>query len=161
MNTEQFFQKWNESGNNDALKSELLDRLISDNSLKLECVRRKTDLLQLMYQAFENNTPMVYERATIVTSDLVDSKWIQAAEIIALKAVKKIVRTLSPKKPTEDTNYAMGRQLSALNMLCKLDKWDIPWTPQYSEEISKIAGVDTVIHFVEQSQYDNYRAQAS
>lgn len=55
----------------------------------------------------------------------------------------------------------MGRQLSAMNMLCKLDKWDIEWTPQYSEEISKIAGVDTIIHFVEQSQHDNYRAQAA
>jgi hypothetical protein len=81
----------------------------------------------------------------------VDSKWVQSQEIVALNAVKKIVRTLSPKKPIEDTNYAMGRQLSALNMLCKLDKWDIPWTTAYSEEVSKIAGVDTIIHFVEQS----------
>lgn len=71
------------------------------------------------------------------------------------------MRTLSPKKPTEDNNYAMGRQLSALNMLCKLDKWDIEWTAPYCEEISKVAGIDTVIHFVEQSQHDNYRAQAS
>ena len=76
MSTEQFFQKWNESGNNDALKSELMDRLISDNALKLEAVRRKTDLLALLHQAFECNTPMVYEKATIVTSDLVDSKWV-------------------------------------------------------------------------------------
>jgi hypothetical protein len=76
MKVEQFFQKWNESGNNDALKSELIDRLISDNALKLECVRKKTDLLSLLYQAFECNTPIVYEKATIVTSDLVDSKWV-------------------------------------------------------------------------------------
>lgn len=46
-------------------------------------------------------------------------------------------------------------------MLCKLDKWDIEWTALYSEEISKVAGIDTVIHFVEQSQHDNYRAQAA
>lgn len=86
-----------------------MDRLISDNALKLEAVRRKTDLLALLHQAFECNTPMVYEKATIVTSDLVDSKWVQASEIVALNAVRKIVRTLSPKKPTEDNNYAMGR----------------------------------------------------
>jgi hypothetical protein len=77
---------------------------------------------------------------------------------VALNAVKKVGRTLAPKKPTEDSNYGMGRQLSALNLLCKLDKWDIQWTKEYSEEISKIAGVDTIIHFVEQSQHDNYRA---
>lgn len=109
LTTDQFFIKWNESGNNDALKSDLLDRLIADNALKLDSVRKKNDLLQLLHQAFENNTPAVYERATIVVSDLVDSKWVQAQEIVALNAVKKIVRTLSPKKLTEDTNYAMGR----------------------------------------------------
>ena len=158
---DQFFEQWNRSGNNDALKSELIDRLISDNSLKLDAVRKKNDLLTMLHQAFECNTPLVYEKATIVISDLVDSKWVQAQEIVALQAVRKIVRTLAPKKPTEDTNYAMGRQLSAMNMLCKLDKWDIEWTSQYSEEMSKVAGVDTIIHFVEQSQHDNYRAQAA
>jgi len=143
------------------LKSELIDKLISDNQLKLEAVRRKQDLLSLLFQAFENNVPVVYEKATIVVSDLVDSKWVQSSEIVSLNAIKKIIRTLSPKKPTEDTNYAMGRQLSALNMLCKLDKWDMDWVQGYSEEISKVAGIDTVIHFVEQSQHDNYRAQAA
>lgn len=78
LTAEQYFQKWNESGNNDALKSELLDRLIGDNALKLDCVRKKPDLLNLLHQAFESNTPLVYEKATIVTSDLVDSKWVQA-----------------------------------------------------------------------------------
>ena len=91
----------------------------------------------------------MYEKATFIISDLVDSKWMQAAEIVALNCMKKIARTLAPKKPTEDTNYAMGRQLSAMNMLCKLDKWDIEWTAEYSEELSKIAGIDTIVHYVE------------
>ena len=129
--------------------------------MKLEACRKKNDLLQLLHQAFENNTPLIYEKATIFVSELVDSKLIQPTEIVALNAVKKVSRTLAPKKPTEDSNYGMGRQLSALNLLCKLDKWDIQWTKEYSEEISKIAGVDTIIHFVEQSQHDNYRAQAA
>jgi hypothetical protein len=47
-----------------------------------------------------------------------------------------------------------------MNLLCKLDKWDIEWTKANSEEISKVAGVDTVMHFVEQSQHDSFRAQA-
>jgi hypothetical protein len=38
-----------------------------------------------------------------------------------------------------------------MNLMCKLDKWDIAWTKAHSEEISKIAGVDTIMHFVEQS----------
>lgn len=131
------------------MKSELIDRLLGDNSLKLECVRRKTDLLSLIHQAFESNTPIVYEKAAMLTSDMVDSKWIQAAEIVALNAIKKIVRTLAPKKPTEDSNYAMGRQLSSMNLLCKLDKWDIEWLKAYSEEMSKVAGIDTIVHFIE------------
>lgn len=77
--------------------------------MKLDAVRKKPDLLQLLHQAFESNTPLVYEKATIIISDLVDSKWVQATEIVALNAVRKIIRTLAPKKPTEDSNYAMGR----------------------------------------------------
>jgi hypothetical protein len=49
MTTDQFFVKWNETGNNDAMKSELIDRLIADNALKLDAVRRKTDLLTLLH----------------------------------------------------------------------------------------------------------------
>ena len=49
MKVEEFFEKWTTSGNNDALKSELIDRLISDNALKLEAVRKKTDLLSLLH----------------------------------------------------------------------------------------------------------------
>ena len=77
--------------------------------MKLDAVRKKPDLLQLLHQAFESNTPLVYEKATIIISDLVDSKWVQATEIVALNAVRKVIRTLAPKKPTEDSNYAMGR----------------------------------------------------
>lgn len=66
-----------------------------------------------------------------------------------MNAIKKIVRTLAPKKPTEDSNYAMGRQLSSMNLLCKLDKWDIEWLKVYSEEMSKVAGIDTIVHFIE------------
>lgn len=49
MKIDEFFEKWNTSGNNDALKSELIDRLISDNALKLEAVRKKTDLLTVLH----------------------------------------------------------------------------------------------------------------
>ena len=109
MTVDELFKKWNDSGNNEALKSELLDRIISENGIKLEAVKKKSELLALLYQAFESNTPLIYEKATIIVSDMVDSKWIQASEIVALNAVKKITRTLAPKKPTEDSNYARGR----------------------------------------------------
>jgi hypothetical protein len=104
---------------------------------------------------------LIYEKATIVVSELVDAKWIQQSELIALNAIRKIIRTLSPKKPTEDNNYAMSRQISALNLLCKLDKWDIEWNQQMAEELSRISGIDTIIKYLEQSQHDNYKAQAA
>lgn len=91
----------------------------------------------------------MYEKATIIVSELVDSKWIQQSEIIALNATKKIIRTLGPKRPNEDNNYSMSRQISAINLLYKFDKWDIAWTDQMSEEISRIAGIDAVISFME------------
>jgi hypothetical protein len=31
MTTDELFRKWGETGNNDALKSELLDKLIAEN----------------------------------------------------------------------------------------------------------------------------------
>ena len=104
---------------------------------------------------------MIYEKATIVVSELVDAKWIQQSELVALNATRKIIRTLAPKKPTEDSNYAMSRQISSMNLVCKLDKWDVEWNTQMSEELSKISGIDTIIHFLEQSQHDNYKSQAA
>ena len=114
-----------------------------------------------MHQAFESSTPQIYEKATIVVSELVDAKWVQQTELVALNAVRKIIRTIAPKKPTEDNNYAISRQISALNLLCKLDKWDIEWNNQMSEEISRVQGVDTIVHFLEQSQHDNYKSYAA
>ena len=55
----------------------------------------------MLHQAFENNTPLIYEKATILVSEMVDSKLIQPTEIVALNAVKKVGRTLAPKRPTE------------------------------------------------------------
>ncbi|CDW90750.1 ubiquitin carboxyl-terminal hydrolase family protein [Stylonychia lemnae] len=161
ITVEQFFQKWNSSGTNDSIKSELLDQVIGDNSLKLECVKRKQEFLLVIHQSFESNNQQIYEKATIIASELVDSKWIQQTEMIALNASKKIIKTLAPKRPTEDNNYTMSRHISAINLLCKLDKWDIEWTNQMSEEISKVAGLDTIINYLEQSQHDNYKAQAA
>lgn len=41
MNSEILLSRWNNSGNNDAIKSDLLDSIISDTSLKLECIKRR------------------------------------------------------------------------------------------------------------------------
>eukprot|EP00347_Sterkiella_histriomuscorum_P004589 403359888 len=161
LGVETFFQKWNTSGNNDVIKSELLDQVIGDNSLKLDCVKRKQEFLLVLHQSFESNNAQIYEKATIIVSELVDAKWIQQNELVALNASRKIIKSLSPKRPTEDNNYAMSRHISSINLLCKLDKWDIEWNLAMSEEISKVAGVDTVISYLEQSQHDNYKAQAA
>jgi hypothetical protein len=76
MTVDELFKKWNDSGNNDAMKSELLDRIISENPIKLEAIKKKSELLALLFQAFESSTPLIYEKASIIVSDLVDSKWI-------------------------------------------------------------------------------------
>jgi hypothetical protein len=76
MTIDEVFKKWNESGNNEALKSDLLDKLLSENGLKLEAVKRKPELLALLHTAFESATPLIYEKATIIVSDMVDSKWL-------------------------------------------------------------------------------------
>ena len=140
------------------LKSELLDQVIGDNVLKLDCVKRKQEFLLVLHQSFGSSTPSLYEKATIITSELVDSKWIQQSELIALNAIKKIIRALAPKRPTEEPNFALSRQISSMNLLCKLDKWDIEWTLNMTEELSRVSGVETVIRFLEQSQHDNYKA---
>jgi predicted RNA methylase len=161
IGVEQFFTKWNSSGNNDFIKAELLDQVIGDNSLKLDCVKRKQEFLLVLHQAFESATPIIYEKATVIICELVDAKWIQQSELVALNAIKKIIRTLAPKKPTEDNNNAMSRQISALNLLRKLDIWNIEWNSMMSEEVSRCSGVDTIIHYLEQSQHDNYKAFAA
>jgi hypothetical protein len=66
-----------------------------------------------------------------------------------LNGIGKIIRSLAPKKPTEDQNYAMSRQISAINLLCRLDKWDIEWSAEMSDELSRVSGVETIIHFLE------------
>ena len=49
MTVDELFKRWNESGNNEALKSELLDRLIAENSIKLEAVKKKPEFLALLH----------------------------------------------------------------------------------------------------------------
>jgi hypothetical protein len=49
MTIDDLFKKWNNSGNNEAMKSELLDKIISENSIKLEAIKRKSELLALLH----------------------------------------------------------------------------------------------------------------
>jgi hypothetical protein len=49
MTLDELFKKWNESGNNDAMKSELLDKLIAENQIKLEAIKKKSEFLALLF----------------------------------------------------------------------------------------------------------------
>lgn len=71
------------------------------------------------------------------------------SELIALNAIRKIIRSTAPKRPVEDNNYTMSRQICAINLLCKMDKWDIEWSNQMSEEISRVQGIETIVHYLE------------
>ena len=41
ISIDNFFTRWNNSGNNDLIKAELLEKVIGQNNLKIECVKRK------------------------------------------------------------------------------------------------------------------------
>jgi len=105
--------------------------------------------------------PIVYEKATVITSEILDSKWINQSEVIALNAVKRIIRSLAPKRPTEDANYVMTRHVAAINLLCYFDKCDVEWSGEMSEEISKVNGVESIAIYLEQSQHELYKQQAA
>lgn len=72
MTVETFFQKWNSAGNNDSLKSELLDHVIGNSALKIDCVKRKQEFLLVIHQAFESGAAQIYEKGTVIISELVD-----------------------------------------------------------------------------------------
>ena len=67
----------------------------------------------------------------------------------ALNPGLKVVRCLAPRRPTEENNYALSRQMSAMNVLCKMDKWDMDWTQAMSEELARTNGLETIILFLE------------
>jgi hypothetical protein len=69
--------------------------------------------------------------------------------MIALNGIKKIIRSLAPKRPVEDNNYTLSRQISAINLLCKFDKWNIEWTDIMSDEIGRVKAIETLLNYIE------------
>ena len=135
--------------------------MITQNSLKIEVAKRKQEFLIALHAALDRATPRLFEKAVILLSEFLDNKWITESETLALHAEIKAVRCLAPKRPTEESNYAVTRQLCGINVICLLDKWNVEWNEAMSEELARVNGVDTVTLYLEQNQHDTYKSQAA
>lgn len=54
----------------------------------------------------------------------------------------------------------MVRQVSALNLLCKLDRLDYEFDDECMSTIKRYDGVNTIVSFLEQNHQQGYKAQA-
>jgi hypothetical protein len=71
-NAEIFFHKWQKNERNDPVRAELLDKIITKNSFKNACLKRKQDFLLCIHQALDSNTPLLYEKGIILLSEMID-----------------------------------------------------------------------------------------
>jgi len=125
--------------------------LLVNDPLKEAVQKRKQEFLLVLHQAFESTTPGIYERAAMLISDMVEHQTASQSEVVPLNCLKKVVRCLAPKRPTEDNNYSLTRQSAALHLICKFDKWEIPWVSVHSDELGRVQGPLTLLNYVEQS----------
>lgn len=75
-------------------------------------------------QCIESDNPNLYEKGIIILSDLIDIDVINDKEVLSLKPELKAIQCFEPKKVNEESHYTMVRQVSALNIMCKLDRLD-------------------------------------
>ena len=102
-----------------------------------------------MHNAIESHLPLLYEKGIIVLADLMDIDYLNKSQLTALNSQLKAVRTLAPKRNIEDTSYAQTRIINAISLLCRLDKWQVDWTDDTSEEMVKINGFSSVMGYLE------------
>ncbi|CAI2378863.1 unnamed protein product [Moneuplotes crassus] len=158
--SELFLSKWEDNEHNDDARIELLNDFIHSAELRLDLFKRKNEFLICINQCIESNNPSLYEKGVIIISDLIDIDVINNEEISSLKPANKAIICLQPKKINEESHYAMVRQVSALNLLCKLDQLDYQFDDECMDSIKKNDGVNTVVSFLEQNHQQGYKAQA-
>ena len=54
----------------------------------------------------------------------------------------------------------MVRQVSALNIICKLDRLDCEWGDQETDIMKLSNGINAIVSFLEQNHQQGYKAQA-
>ena len=139
----------------------MLDTVINKVPLKNAVFRRKKEFLVCLQTAFESQTPVLYEKAIILLSEMLDIDFVNKSQIVSLNPQLKAIRALRSKKSIEDASYASTRHICALNVLTWLDKWEVDWSDEMSDECSKVNAVETLLTFLEQNAHDTYKAQAA
>lgn len=84
-----------------------------------------------------------------MTNELIEGKLISRADLLSLHPSMPAIRSLSPIKHQEDSNQAMARHIAALNLLNILDKFEVDWTEDMSNELVKYNGHETVCYYLE------------
>jgi len=83
---------------------------------------QKAELLKVMQQAIDSQAPLVYEKAIIILSEMIDTEYLNKPQVITLSGVMKAIKSLIPKKSIENSSYAQARHISAMGVLVYLDK---------------------------------------
>ena len=160
-NTELFFTRWEENEKNDEVRIKLIEDFINSPSLRLNLFKRKQEFLICLNQWIESENPLLYEKGVTITSDLIDINIINDAELLALNPIYKAILWLMPKKIKEESSFTMIRQVSALNVICKLDRLNFEWNDKWSNMIKETEGITTVVALLEQNHQPGYKAQAA
>lgn len=158
-NTELFLSKWEDNEDNNDVRMGLLDDFISSPELRLNLFKRKQEFLICLNQCLES--PVLYEKGIIISSDLIDIDVVNDNEILSLNPALSAIKCLESKKMDEESHFTMIRQVSALNVLCKLDRLDYDWDEKLSNALLKSGGLQTIISFLEQNHQQGYKAQAA
>lgn len=90
-------------------------------------------------------------------------------ELFALNPILPAIRCMLPKRENEDNTLVMTRQISGLNLLWKLDRFDFQWSDESSQMLLDVDTKNTnsldplhcLISFLEQNHQEGYKAQAA
>ena len=76
QSTDSFFRKWGKNEKNDNVRSDLLDKVINLAPLKTGVLKRKQEFLMCLQAAIDSSTPILYEKAIVILSELIDMDYL-------------------------------------------------------------------------------------
>jgi len=160
-NTELFFCKWEENEKNDDVRIKLLDDFINFPELRLSLFKRKQEFLICLNQCISSDNILLYQKGIIILSDLIDIDVVNGNELLSLAPMIKALMCLEPRIIDEESHYTMIRQVSALNVIWKLDRLEFQWNDEWVDTIRKSRGLQSIVGFLEQNHQQGYKAQAT
>lgn len=147
----------------------MLNEFIKNANLRFGVLKRKQEFLICLKQCMESTLPDIYERGIMIISDMTDIDVLTQTELFALNPILPAIRCMLPKRENEDNTLVMTRQISGLNLLCKLDRFDFQWSDESSQMLLDVDTKNTnsldplhcLISFLEQNHQEGYKAQAA